>query len=75
MKFLHIGANDEVCAKVRGVDIPMQYYAHVEPKSHPLKSRREEEPDKVLSSVEVEDLKKIIVSMLESVKRISKNFH
>ena len=29
--FLHIGANDEVYARVRGVDIQMQYYARVNP--------------------------------------------
>ena len=29
--FLHIGANDEVYARVHGVDIPIQYYAHINP--------------------------------------------
>ena len=69
--FLHIGANDEVCVRVRGVDIPMQYYARVEPKSDSLKSRREVELEKVLSSVKIEDLKKIVASVLESVNWIS----
>ena len=33
--FLHIGTNDEACARVHGVDIPMQYYARVNPDSNP----------------------------------------
>ena len=68
--FLHIGANDEVYARVHRVNIPMQYYAHVNLDSNPNKAGRkvELEPKKVLSCVTSEDFKKIKDSMLDSVK-------
>ena len=68
--FLHIGTNDEVYARVRGVDIPMQYYACVNPNSNPKKvgSKVELEPEKVLSHVTGEAFKKIKDSVLDYVK-------
>ena len=74
-KLLHIGANDEVYAKVRGVDIPMQYYARINPNSNPNSagSEVESEPEKVLSRVTSEDFKKIKDSVLDSVKRVCYN--
>ena len=59
--FLHIGANDEVYAKVCGVDIPIQYYDHINPNSNPNESisELESKPEKVLSRVTSEAFKKI----------------
>ena len=73
--FLHIGANDEVYVKVCGVDIPVQYYAHVNPDSNPNEARRkvELEPKKVLSCVTSEAFKKIKDFVLDSVKRVCYN--
>ena len=74
-KFLHIGANDEVYARVHGVDIPMQYYARVNPDSNPNEagSEVESEPKKVISRVTSEAFKKIKDSVLDSVKRVCYN--
>ena len=74
-ELLHIGANDEVYARVRGVDIPMQYYVHVNPNSNPNKagSEVESEPEKILSRVTSEAFKKIKDSVLDSVKRVCYN--
>ena len=73
--FLHIGTNDEVFAKVHGVDIPMQYYARVNPNSNPNEagSEVESELEKVLSHVTSEDFKKIKDYVLVSVKRVCYN--
>ena len=73
--FLHIGANNEVYARVHGVDIPMQYYARINPNSNPNKagSKVESKPKKVLLHVTSEDFKKIKDSMLDSVKRVFYN--
>ena len=68
--FLHIGANDEVYARVHGFDVPMQYYAHVNPISNPneARSKVESELEKVLSHVTSEDFKKIKDFVLDSIK-------
>ena len=68
--FLHIGANDEVYARVHGIDIPMQYYACINPYSNPNKARSEleSEPKKVLSLVTSEAFKKIKDSILDAFK-------
>ena len=73
--FLHIGANDEVYARICGVDIPMQYYACINPNSNPKEVGRklELEPEKVLSRVTSEDFKKIKDSVLDFVKRVCYN--
>ena len=70
-KFLHIGANDEVYARVRGVDIPMQYYARTNPNE--AGSEVESEPEKVLSRVTSEAFKKIKDFVLDSIKRVCYN--
>ena len=73
--FLHIGANDEVYARVRGVDIPMQYYARVNPKYNlnEVGSEVESEPMKVISCVTSEEFEKIKDLVLESVKKVCYN--
>ena len=75
--FLHIGANDELYARVRGVDIPMQYYACVNPDSNPNEEGSEleveSELEKVLSHVTSEDFKKIKDFVLDFVKQVFYN--
>ena len=68
--FFHIGANNEVYARVHGVDIPMQYYACINLDSNPNEARSEveSEPKKVLLHVTSEDFKKIKDFVLDSVK-------
>ena len=68
--FLHIGANSEVCVRVCGVDMPNQYYAHVNLEFDPNESGSEVESEleKALSHVKIEDFKKIIDFFLESIK-------
>ena len=68
--FLCIGANNEVCVRVHGVDIPMQYYAYVNLDYNPNEPRRkfELELEKVISCVTSEAFKKIKDFVLDSVK-------
>lgn len=66
-KFLKIDAKGELCANIRGVEIPMYYYGR------PMSMRKGKKPRKPKLIVTKEVFEQIVESVINSVKDISSN--